>query len=87
METAILLLVAGSINVACFLIGAKTGQSVTREEKIELPEINPVKVMYEKVQKERTDKEVKRQENIRKTMLDNIEIYNGTSEGQKDIPL
>lgn len=87
METAILLLVAGAVNVACFFIGAKTGQSVAREEKIEMPELNPVKAVYEKVKKDRADNEAKRQEKIMNTMWSNIENYNGTEMGQRDIPL
>lgn len=76
------MLICGTLNIACFLIGARVGQKVQKGEKIELPTINPVKLIDEY-------REKKEQENTQEKIdiiLSNIESYDGTAFGQKDVP-
>jgi len=83
METVLLILVIGLINALCFFLGAKVGQKVINQEPIELPKINPIEAHREYQE----NKEVRKQQERYQTMLDNINNYNGTSLGQKDIPM
>ena len=78
----LLILCTGIINVMCFFVGAKVGQKVQNNEPISMPEINPVKVFDEWQDR----KEAKKEKTKRDLILENIEAYDGTSVGQKDIP-
>lgn len=81
METIILVLLMGGMNLLAFLIGAKTGQKVQKGEDIQLPTINPVKIIDEFKEK----KEADREREIAKTNWENVNNYRGDSLGQKDI--
>lgn len=81
-EIILLIAVIGTLNAVCFFIGAKVGQKVDKGETIELPELNPIKV-YEEHQEQRVVKEELNRNNI---ILSNIENYDGTEYGQKDVP-
>ena len=78
----LLILVIGALNVACFFIGAKVGQKVDKGEPIELPKIDPLKPLRE----HRERKEAEREREHYEAILRNIDNYNGTSEGQEDLP-
>lgn len=78
----LLLFVVGALNVACFFIGAKVGQTATRGEDIKLPKVNP-----SAARKERRDREAAEDEQNRvNTILENIENYDGTGAYQKEVP-
>lgn len=68
-------------NILCFLVGAKTGQKVSKGEDIELPK-NPVET-YREAQETR---EAKRKQAEFDTILRNIDNYDGTPYGQEDVP-
>ena len=74
------ILAMGFVCMACFLIGAKIGQSVAKGEKVELP--SPVKA----VQEHREKKEAQMEQNRLETIVRNIESYDGTPYGQKEVP-
>jgi hypothetical protein len=74
------ILAMGFVCMACFLIGAKVGQTVAKGEKVELP--SPVKA----VQEHRERKEVQMEQSRIETIMRNIENYDGTPYGQKDVP-
>ena len=57
---ALALLVAGGINIACFLFGAKVGQTVAAGKPVELP--HPVKAIKEAAQERTVRKEQERQQ-------------------------
>lgn len=80
----LIILAVGALNIACFFIGAKVGQTVAKGEKIEAPKVNlnPVKAFHEHEER----KEAKRKQERTETILHNIDNYNGTSQGQKDVP-
>jgi hypothetical protein len=77
----ILALVIGTLNVVCFFVGAKVGQKVDKGEPIETPSFNPINAIREAQEK----REAEREQNQYDTVLHNIEIYDGTGNGQKDV--
>lgn len=81
MEQLLLVAVICLSNVACLIAGAKIGQKAYRGEEIKLP--NPV----EKVQTFKEKQEYRKEQEALDTMLHNINVYDGTSLGQKDIVL
>lgn len=76
-----IILITGTLNVVCFLIGAKVGQTVVKGEPVEIPNLNPLEAIREHREKVEADKEEKRLE----TIMQNIERYDGTGIGQKDV--
>lgn len=80
-ETIFLIVSIGLMNVLCFLIGARTGQKAVKGEEITLPSINPIE--FAKSYEERRQAEIE-EENYN-IMLENIESYNGTGLGQRDL--
>lgn len=78
MEVLLLAVMAAS-NIVCFIIGAKVGQAVSKGEKIETPD--PLKAYREREAKAEAQKE----QNKLDAIMRNIEAYDGTSNGQKDV--
>lgn len=85
METILIIAVVGALNIACFFIGAKVGQRVTKGENIELPSLNPVKAIKEHNEQKQAEKEAEREQERINTIMQNIENYDGTPNGQKDV--
>ena len=79
---ALTILSVGLICLSCFLMGAKVGQTASNGEPIETPKVNPMKIYREREAKRAAQKEEERID----TILQNIEGYDGTSRGQKDVP-
>ena len=82
METILIIAIVGALNVACFFIGAKVGQTVAKGEKIEAPSLDPIKKIQERQGRKEAEKEQERID----TIMRNIESYDGTSKGQEDVP-
>ena len=72
-----------AFNMFSILIGIVLGQKLSKGREIKL---NPVKAIKEEIKESKVSKE----ENLRKrkidTMLQNIDSYDGTGLGQKQIP-
>lgn len=86
METIILIVSIGIINILCFFIGAKVGQKVVKGEEIKAPDISKLNPMN--IQKKREEKyEVEKEKSKLETILRNIERYDGTDTGQEDVPM
>ena len=81
METIILVLLMGGMNLLAFLIGARTAQKLEKGEEIELPSINPMQTYREHIEQREANK-AQEEMNI---MLENINNYDGTGRGQRDI--
>lgn len=81
--TVLIIAVVGALNIACFFIGARVGQAVAKGEKIEAPNINPMHAIRQISDKKKEQKELDRATAI----LRNIEVYDGTANGQEDIPV
>ena len=76
------ILAMGFVCMACFLLGARVGQAAGKGEKAELPAVNPMKAWENRQEKKEAQKEQDRMDVI----LQNIESYDGTGYGQKDVP-
>lgn len=81
MELVLFAVILTASNILCFLVGAKTGQKVTKGEEVELPK-NPMEV-YREAQNLR---EAKKKQDEFDTILRNIDNYDGTPYGQEDVP-
>ena len=82
METVLILAVAGAINLLCFVIGVKTAQKVWKGEEVEISMPNPITAISAREER----REAKAEQERMATILQNIENYNGTELGQKDVP-
>ena len=82
MEVLLLIVMCLS-NILCFMIGAKVGQAVSKGERVELPKIDPMKAARERQDRKEAEKEQERIDAI----MRNIDTYNGSAEGQTDIPV
>ena len=78
----LLLLVMAMANIVCFMVGAKVGQTVSKGEEVKLPTLNPMEIY--KTHKE--NKVAEAEQDKIDTVMQNLEAYNGTEAGQKDIP-
>ena len=79
----LLIAVVGTLNIACFFIGAKVGQTVAKGKEIEVPKINgPITAYKAHI----ATKEAEAQKNRLDVILGNIERYDGTGAGQEDVP-
>ena len=78
----VLVAAVGAMCIACFMVGAKVGQTVSKGEDIKLPTVNPLEAYREHEQKKAARDEQERMEAI----LRNIESYDGTAYGQEDVP-
>ena len=81
MEVLLLTIMCAS-NILCFMIGARVGQKAVKGEEIKLPTVNPMEAVKEHRAKKAQEAEQERVE----TILRNIESYDGTSYGQKEVP-
>lgn len=81
MEVLLLIIMCLS-NILCFTIGARVGQKVVKGERIEMPNLDPMKAARERQER----REAQREQDKLDAILHNIDSYNGTGEGQKSIP-
>lgn len=81
MEITLLIIVAS--NIACFIIGAKIGQMVVRQETINL---NPVKAVENAITEHKETKVKEAEDEYFKAIYQNIDNYTGDSIGQVEIP-
>lgn len=82
METVLILAVAGAVNVLCFVMGVKTAQKVEKGEEVQIPIPTPIKAVSTREER----REAKAEQDRIETILHNIENYDGTGIGQKDVP-
>lgn len=76
------LAVFGAVNIFCFMIGAKVGQQVAKGEAVRLPSVNPLEAIREHQNKREAEREQDRIDII----MGNVESYDGTPNGQRDVP-
>ena len=79
---ALLLLVMGLTNIACFIIGVNVRQKVDKGEEVKLPTVNPMEAVRAHQERKEAEKEKSRVDAI----LRNIYAYDGTSRGQEEVP-
>ena len=80
--TVLTILTTGALCIVCFFIGAKVGQTASKGEPIEIPKVNPM----QKIREIQDKKEAKREQEQYEVLMRNIEVYDGTSNGQKEVP-
>ena len=78
----LLAITVGTLCVVCFFIGAKVGQQASKGETIVTPVRNPIQLMKEHRDRRHAEEEQSKLD----TILQNIERYDGTSNGQTDVP-
>lgn len=83
---ALLLLIMGIVmcvsNIACLVIGLNLRQKVDKGEEVKLPSLNPI----EAVRAHQERREAEFEKNRVDTILRNIDAYDGTANGQEDVP-
>lgn len=81
MDIVLLLAIASLSNIACFVVGAKVGQKVVKDEPIKTPSVSPMKAYREY----KAQKEADAERNKYDTIMRNIDNYDGTGNGQEDV--
>ena len=81
METIALLFLFGVFIILAYTLGLKNGQKLKNNEEIEMPEINPVKIVRNEIE----TFEQKKKQDVYDTIMANIDNYDGTGLRQKDI--
>ena len=82
MEIALAIIICLN-SIICFIIGAKVGQKVVRQETIE---INPIKAVNKAITEHKDTKEKQAEDEYMKTLMYNIDHYDGTGAMQKTLP-
>ena len=77
---ALTILAVGFVCLACFLSGVNVGQKAAKGEEVKLPTIKPAEPVP--VQQEEAEVAKSRFEAI----MQNIDNYDGTEQGQVDVP-
>lgn len=82
IETIILCTIFGVLILVAYSLGLKNGQRLSKNEEVVMPQVNPVKVVTEEIEKH----EEKKKQQAYEIMMSNIDNYDGTGLGQQDIP-
>lgn len=82
METIALLFLFGIFIILSYTLGLRNGQKLKNNKEIKIPEINPIKIVRNEIE----TFEQKKKQDAYDTMMANIDNYDGTGLGQKDIP-
>lgn len=76
----------GLFTLFCVTKGINIGIKLRKDENIEVPSLNPIK-KFQEIKEEKEYKFQNEKEQLEyEVMLENIENYNGTGIGQKDLP-
>lgn len=77
------LLILELFNVLCLIIGVRIGQKVAKKQDIQ---INPITSIKKEIRETKENKKNELKQRQVETMLQNIDNYDGTGLGQRDIP-
>jgi len=83
LEVILFCSVFGLFILASYTLGLRNGQKLAKKEEITMPEMNPVKVINKQIE----SVEQKKEQKAFDIMMSNIDNYDGTGLGQRDIPL
>lgn len=78
----LLVITVGVMCIASFVIGAKVGQAVAKGEKVDVSLPNPM----EAIRQAQDRREAEREQDRLDVIMRNIETYDGTGNGQQDVP-
>lgn len=84
--TIILCTIFGVFILVSFLLGLSFGVKLRNNEKIEMPNINPVKRIKKIVNEHNEEKNSLKEQELFETEMANIDMYDGTGMGQKELP-
>lgn len=84
IEVIILCTLFGAFILFAFIKGIELGQRLNRNERIEIK--SPITATSERIKEHKTNKALAEEQEIMKINLENIDNYNGSSLGQKEIP-
>lgn len=74
-ELLLIILAISTLNVVCFFVGARVGQKVSNNEKLEIP--NPVKAIIETKEAYEESKESKAKIELYNQAMKEINEYDG----------
>lgn len=83
IETIILCTVFGVFIMLSFVFGVKVGQMTKLGEKVEIK--TPIQAIKEHKENKQLEREAVKENELIEKMLENIEAYDGTGLGQKDL--
>lgn len=86
IETIILCSICFFFIFMSFLLGLHYGSKIKREERIELPNINPIKAIKKRMNEKKEEIKQEREDLIEEINLKNLDAYDGTEVGQTDFP-
>lgn len=82
IDVIILCTIVGVFIIVSYSLGLKNGQRLSKNEEVVVPNVNPIKVVTQEIEKHEERKKQEREE-----IIDyNIDNYDGTGLGQKDVP-
>lgn len=79
MEIIGICTIFGVFILAAYTLGLKNGQKISNKEEIKIP------IVEKTFEKELEDEKYDKQQDTLMKVLENIEIYDGTSNGQKKV--
>lgn len=78
----LLILAVGALCIACFFIGASVGQTAAKGEDVKQAIPKPL----EAIREHRERKEAEREQSRIDVIMRNVENYDGTGNGQEEVP-
>ena len=85
-EVIILCGLFGAFILGSFTIGLSFGVKLRNNEKIEIPNLNPVKAVKKAVKESKQERENEKEKTLFEIEMANIDSYDGTGFGQKELP-
>jgi hypothetical protein len=81
-ETIVICTIFGVFLILSFVIGARVGQKIVKGEEVKVEMPNPIKA----IEKHLETKAIEKEADKLSVMMENIDNYDGTDLGQKEIP-
>lgn len=86
LELILFCSIFGLIIMASYTLGLRNGQKLSKKEEITMPDVNPVSIVNKQIEKHEIKHEIKKEQELLNIMMDNIDNYDGTGTGQKELP-
>lgn len=82
VELVLFCCVFGLFIMASYTLGLRNGQKLARKEEVKMPNLNPIEIVNNQIEKH----EERKEQSVIDIMMENINNYDGTGIGQQDIP-
>lgn len=86
IEVIVICIIFAILNFFAFVLGLHYGSKVKNNEPIEMPKLNPVKIVKENIRENKESKVKEKEQLIEEINLYNIDNYDGTGLGQREFP-